>query len=160
MELQEAIRQRDEASGKVTALEESVRTLTSERDDWRTRAGRAESVLILREAKDFANAELAKNDVLPDIVKNRIADTIARNPAVNDKGELDKDKLTTQLTESIKEEIAYVAALTGSGKVRGNGGGTDPDPGADTVTAALAESFKGLGMDDKAAAAAANGRGN
>jgi len=157
VELQEAQRLIGEKDTKITTLEESVRTLTGERDDWRTKAERAEGAFILREAKDLATSELAKNQVLPDIVKTRIVEQVSRNPQVNDKGELDKDKLTSQLTEAVKTEVAYIAAITGSGEVRGLGGG-DPAPESEAVTKALQESFQSLGLDEKQAAAAASGR--
>jgi hypothetical protein len=159
VELQEAQRLIGEKDTQITTLNESVRTLTSERDDWRTKAERASGALILREAKDFATAELAKNQVLPDIVKTRLIETVSRNPQVNDKGELDKDKIGTQLTEAVKTEVAYIAALTGSGEVRNLGG--DPAPAGDTsaVTTALSEAFQAFGLDEKQAAAAASGRG-
>jgi len=156
VELQEAQRLIGEKDTKITSLEESVRTLTGERDDWRTKAERAEGAYILREAKDLATSELAKNQVLPDIVKTRLIEQVSRNPQVNDKGELDKDKLTSQLTEAIKTEVAYIAAITGSGKVTGLGG--DPAPEGEGVTKALQESFQALGLDEKQAAAAASGR--
>jgi hypothetical protein len=160
VELQEAQRLIGEKDTKITTLEESVRTLTGDRDDWRTKAERANGALILREAKDFATAELAKNQVLPDIVKTRLIESVSRNPQVNDKGELDKEKIATQLTESIKSEVAYIAALTGSGEVRGLGG--DPanaGGGGDVATTALQEAFQSFGLDEKQAAAAASGRG-
>ena len=161
VELQEAQRLIGEKDTKITTLEESVRTLTGDRDDWRAKAERFSGALILREAKDFATAELAKNQVLPDIVKNRLIESVARNPQVNDKGELDKEKIETQLTESVKAEVAYIAALTGSGLPKNLGGDPASAGSGDgsAITSALQESFQALGLDEKQAAAAASGRG-
>ena len=119
---------------------------------------------ILREAKDFVAEKLAKITHLPDMVKTRLTETLAKNPPVAGEGldrTLDKAKFETTITEGIKAEVAYLASLgIGDGAVRGMGASTTTGDDPKKLQADLTESFKRLGVGDKIAGIAATGRPN
>lgn len=161
VELQEAQRQLTESQTKVTQLEETIRTITSERDEARNEVSRLREAGILREARDFVAEELAKVQALPDITRTRLVESISFNPPVTeDKKGLDKDKLRTKIQESVKAEAEYLSTILEAGRVRGNGSAGANGAGSDDAAMTeLSEAFQGaFGMDEKAAKAAAAGR--
>lgn len=124
---------------------------------------RANEALLLIEAKDVVVKHLVGNKALPQLTRDRIVESLAKSPVVKD-GKLDEPAFKTQIDEAVKFEMDYLAKVTGSGKVRGMGEGdlkeskTGGADSADASVATLTESFKAMGMSDKAAAIAAQGR--
>jgi hypothetical protein len=165
------------AGGKILQLYEAARTRqpstgASEMDEkeimkLREAAAKGERLIevgILREAKDLVAEKLAKLEHLPDMVKARLAETLAKNPPVAGEGldrTLDKAKFDTTITEGIKAEVAYLASLgIGDGAVRGMGASQTAGDDPKKLQADLTESFKRLGVGEKIAGIAATGRPN
>jgi hypothetical protein len=129
-----------------------------ERDTALQEGARAKETLVLREAHDVVVAELAKA-VIPEVTRARLAGTLGKNPPIKE-GALDKDALAASVKEAVAGEVAYFAALTESGQVKGMGGNTaGAGPTPDELDKSLTESFRAIGMDEKTAALAAKGRG-
>jgi hypothetical protein len=158
------------AGGKPISLAESARSRATEGNDMadekeltEARAelaeekklrARAEERLVIREARDHVTALVAKAKV-PDLTKQRIIDTASVNPPTKD-GALDKVALDETVAKVVKDEAAYIAALTGSGQVKGMGGKGE-DQTAE-VTKGLVEAFVAMGHTEAEAKIMAAGR--
>ena len=76
---------------------------------------------------------------LPTAAKARVSQRFAEGLPVTPEGGLAGETLAASVTEAVRAEIAYLAEITGSGSIRGMGGGTPPDG-----KAAMRESFVSL----------------
>lgn len=142
---------------QVTALEETIRTVTGERDEARSEVRRLTEAAILREARETVAEALKPVSNLPEITKNRLVDVVSFNPPVDAQGALDKVKLASNLEEAVKNEAKYLAEASGSGRPFGFGaglGGGAPDQ--TTQTQALEEALRaGWNLSDDEAKSAA-----
>ena len=142
-----AERERDAALAEAVALKE-------ERAARDTEVARLREGAMLRETRDIVAATLAKVERLPDVTRARLAEAISANPPIKD-GALDKDALGKRIEETVKAEVAYLAEVTGGGRIIGMGGTTDS---TDATQEALESAFSALMGDDTLAKIAANGR--
>ena len=119
-----------EAEGQIAELNVKLTEAAAENKALLERAEKAEVALALAEAKGIAVDELAKA-ALPQASKVRLAGALV-DKAVVKEGKLDTDAFKAVVTEAIAAEVAYVAEVTGSGVVKGQGavaegqGGIDP----------------------------------
>lgn len=162
LELVEAARGRQQANpreGKQSmpeleevqrALQESQAALATERSEREKLSTR----LLLREARDFVATRIAAVKDLPTISAERLERALIQNPPVKD-GALDEAVYLERVDAAIKDEQAYIASLTESGRVRGMGASAAPADGKEEdLTAAL----QALGLSESAAKSAAKGR--
>lgn len=131
---------------QMTALQESLKTTTEERD--RLREGHT-----LQEAKGLVTAQVSAAS-LPDVTKARLIERLSANPVVKD-GALDKDGLQTALEAAIKEETEYLTKLQVS-PIRGMNSFTESRD--EEAEKKLAGTFGRLGLSESAAKVAAVGR--
>lgn len=121
---------------------------------------RLQEALILRDAKDFVSAALAKS-TLPEVTRQRLAESLSANPPVAN-GALDKAAYTTRIAEALQAETAYLQQVAGYGAGRiegmGNTATTNHDLSGEALTKRMAESFRALGLSEKEATIAAAGR--
>lgn len=118
---------------------------------------RLAEVLLLRDAKGFAT-ERVRSAAIPAVTKARIVESLCANPPVTDKA-LDEAAFGEAIDKAVAAEIEYLKqAGYGAGKVEGMGS-APATPSADDVQKRMTESFKVIGLSDRAAAIAANGRG-
>lgn len=149
----------DVSEGKDDKGDLALKEATDKLKEAESRASRAETAMLLREAKDIAISEVGKI-ALPDVVKDRIISEVSANPPFKD-GKLDDAAFKTNIIEAVKSETEYLSKVTGAGRVRGMGPSTievTDKKAVETSTASLVESFRGLGMSESAAKAAAAGR--
>jgi hypothetical protein len=147
-----------------TQNEQKLQEARAELQKAQAEVARLQEAFVLRDAKDVAAVALAKavKDVqIPDIMRERmvkLSESLSTNPPTAE-GKLDEAKLTAAVEAMVKGELDYLAKLTGqgSGRITGmsNGNGS---ASTEADRAALVESFKRLGLDDKAALIAAEGR--
>lgn len=146
-ELQEVEAARDKAQADLA----EARRQLAERDGQLAKASEA---LLLREARDFVQEQLAEAE-LPDLTKKRLAQSLAANPILAD-GKLDKEAIAARVTKAVEEAEAEVNAILGfDGRVRGHGNGA-PANGALTIeeaqkmtAGALADLGYGKRQEDK-----------
>lgn len=160
VELQEALARIATLEGEKAAwgtektqLQESITSLTTERDEARGEVRRFQEAKILSDAKEAVAEALKPVTTLPDITKTRLQESVAFNPPVTADGQLDKAKLATNLEEAVKAEVQYITGITGGGQVHGLGGGI-PGAGSGSTSANLEEALRGLGLDEQDAKAA------
>jgi hypothetical protein len=114
---------------------------------------------ILREARDVATAALAKVTDLPEITRERLIEAVSRDPSAHiTDGKLDVAAFEAAIVEAVKTEAAYLAKITGSGRVAGLGAagdGTKVEESTKRLEAALG---RGFGLSEAAAKSAAGGR--
>lgn len=134
----------------VTRLEQQNQALT-QRNAW------LEEAMRLRDARDFVRDKLATASV-PAVTRARLGETLSANLPITD-GALDRDAYAATIDEAVKSEVAYLtqAAGYGAGRVEGMGA-SSAQANNEASRAALVESFKRLGLDEKAALVAAEGR--
>jgi len=141
-EIQKEVKKNMELEGRIAELEGNIAALTTERDGLKTQVEEANKAKAIAETKAKLDEALSKSE-LPEAARDRIRARFAE--AQTDEG----------ITEAIKDEVAYIAALTESGKVKNLGPKVENDKASKE---ALTESFKRLGMSDEEAAIAAEGR--
>lgn len=149
-------------SGEFDAkvLEEAQRASEAKITELEERLKRADEREMLREAEDIVRRELARAE-LHDLTRMRLAEGLIRNVPLTESGAVDHDKLTEQIRESVKQEVAYITSLTGGGRIRGMGPGTELGFSEDQVRLAeskLEDGFKRMGLSPEAAKVAAGGR--
>lgn len=141
-EITKEVQKAMENEERIKELEGQIETLTTERDDLKTKMTKAEKDKAKAEAQAVIKEAVDKAE-LPNAAKERLIERF-------------KDAESADgIEEAITFEKDYIAKLTESGKVKGIGG-SKPNPEADHK--ALTESFMGMGMDEKSAEIAAKGR--
>ncbi len=114
---------------------------------------------ILREARDIAMTALAKVTDLPEITRERLVEAVSADPSAHVKdGKLDAEAFGAAIAEAVKAEAAYLAKITGSGRVSGLGAageGAAVEAAEKRLEAALG---RGFGLSEAGAKAAAGGR--
>lgn len=133
-----------EAGDRLAALEEQN--------------ARLRESLLLRESRDFVIEQLTAS-TLPEVTKVRLAQSLGANPPVKD-GALDTAVFAARIGEAVTAEREYLASVGAhNGRVSGMGGGAatkQVDPEA--AGKRLKEGFAALGLSEKEAAHAVNGR--
>ena len=152
----------DMTEQEVKELKDANTTLKQESDVMKAENARLQEALLLREAQDVDGAVLAKSN-LPEVTKKRLAESLAKAAPAKD-GKLDKAAFETQIAEAVKAEVKYLTEVAGLGKIKGLGesgadGEEDQDEQGDKIQESLEASFLEIGLDEKAAKAAAKGRG-
>jgi len=149
-----------------TVLLEAIRAATTpilqQLQEAQQATARLQEATILRDARDIVTGTLARIPNVPDMTRVRLTETLAANPPILD-GKIDTAALATRITETVQDELKYLAAAAGTGRIQNMGGGSDL--GATPVT--IEESQKGLesalsrlGLSEAAAKIGAAGRSN
>lgn len=114
---------------------------------------------ILRDAQDIALHQLEKIEGLPALTQRRIAESVAKDPPVKD-GKVNREVFAPLVEAAARREMAYLSSVGAlSGAIRGMGGtALDEDVDPAKVKAQLQESFQFLGMSERGAKFAAEGR--
>ena len=141
-ELTREVKRTMEMEEKVKELEGQITTLTTERDELKTKMEEAARAQKKAEAKSLIDEAVGKSE-LPEAAKSKILEKF-------------KDVETADgIEEAIKSEKDYIASIQESGKVKGLG---KTEVNVVENHKALVESFKKLGLSDKEAETAAEGR--
>jgi hypothetical protein len=146
--------QDDNHQGRVRMNEQEIKDLQEAKQTAETELARLREVLLLREAKDVAAAELAKSE-MPEVTRARLLESLAAKPVISE-GKLDVPAYTALIEKTVKDELTYLAGVTGSGKITGMGGSNGRQTAGDVTK--LAEAMQKLGLSESAAKAAAQGR--
>jgi hypothetical protein len=134
---------------QVTTLQESLKTVTEERD-------RLQEGQLMTEAKGLIVTQINAT-ALPAVTKLRMIEALSPKAPIRD-GAVDKDALKTMVETAIKDETEYVSKITGS-PVRGMGDSSSVDAAESKKTAdELPSVFERLGMSESGAKVAATGR--
>jgi len=128
------VKQKMELEEKVKELETNIENLTKERDELKGKITEAERAQRIAEAKSKIDEAISKAE-LPEPSKARLLEHFKSAETADG------------VTEAIKAELDYIAALKEAGKVKGLGSTSEPNVAKDQ----LKESFKRLGMTDKEA---------
>jgi hypothetical protein len=142
-----ALTERDTAISERDTLQETVNTLTSERDQLREQA-------VTHQAREIISEAVNKNEQLPAAARKRVVNTVMATVPKTDSGELDRTALDTKVTEAVEAEVAYLSEVTGYDSTRVRDLGTPG--GNDDVD--LSAAFQELGLSESAAKVAAQGR--
>lgn len=134
---------------EARALQESNQQLAQENR-------RLAEALLLREARDLAAGELARIE-MPEMTRARLTEVLAARPVLKD-GKLDVDAYKARIAEAAKDELAYLAGVTGAGRIAGMGSQAAGAPNAVEAETRLAGALRGMGLSEAAAKAAATGR--
>uniref|UniRef100_A0A6M3L3M5 Uncharacterized protein n=1 Tax=viral metagenome TaxID=1070528 RepID=A0A6M3L3M5_9ZZZZ len=136
------VKKKMELEERVKELEGQVTTLTTENGELKETITQAEKEKVRAEAQAVIKEAVSKAE-LPEVAKTRLLKAH------------EKDETSEAIEEAIKEEVAYVATLTETGKIRNLGPTHDPDPKTEEK---LAEGFRALGLSEEASKTAAKGR--
>jgi allophanate hydrolase subunit 1 len=143
-----------EAQTQLAEAQKAVEVADKARLDALAEAARANEALALREARDVITTVVAKTD-LHEATRVRLVEQLVKTAPITE-GKLDTEALTAQVDEAVKSEVAYLAAITGSGRVRDMGGAPADNGVKDSDIAAA---FQRMGLSESAAKQAAQGRG-
>jgi hypothetical protein len=144
---------------KVEITEAQLKEATDARDAAQADAARASEALNVIVAERKVSEKLADSK-LPAATIKRLTEALKTDAPTTEDGSLDVEALEAKVEEAIKTEVAYLAEVTGSGNVVGNGGSTTGSEAIDedALAASLEESFRGMGLDEKTAKAASTAR--
>jgi Sec-independent protein translocase protein TatA len=117
---------------------------------------RLREALLLREARDLTAAELAKIE-MPEMTRTRLVEMLAARPVIVE-GKLDVDAFKARIAEAAKDELTYLAGVTGAGKITGMGTSSGGAVSGPADVNKLAAAMQKLGLNEAAAQAAAQGR--
>jgi hypothetical protein len=134
----------DEMKAVEAQLAEAQKQLATFQEAKVLTEGRAVIVSTLSEVKD-----------LPEMSRSRLTESV--KPVVKD-GALDAEATKIHAQEAAKAEMSYLAGLMKSGVITGMGGAEPQGPKPEVIQAQLEEGFKEMGMSEKAAKVAAQGR--
>lgn len=119
--------EQDMTDEEKAILEQKVQDAEKERDDLKaenerlgTENARMSEGLLYLAAAAIVTTEL-KETQLPDLTRQRLTETLAKNPPVKE-GKLDEEALKATIKERMDEELKYLAEVTGSGLIKGLGG--------------------------------------
>jgi hypothetical protein len=149
------IRGLGDMTGGKTVDEKDLQELKEAKQAADAELARLREALLLREARDVAAAELAKVE-MPEVTRARLLEALAVRPVIKDAA-LDADAFRAVIAEAAKNEMAYLASVTGSGRVTGMGSGGGELPEAE-IEKRLTEAFGALGLSESLAQRAAKGR--
>ena len=99
---------------------QSLREAAAKADRLETEVARMKERNLVADATAYATRSISDAG-LPDVTKKRLIESLAKNPPATDKGDLDVAKFTALIETTVKEESAYLAEATNSGKVRNLG---------------------------------------
>ena len=131
-----------EQEEKITELEGTVETLTTENTGLKAKISEAEKAQKVAEAKSIIDEAISKSE-LPEAAKARIVEKFKDSESADG------------VEDAIKAEKEYIEALKESGKPK-DLGGSQPDK--EKTKKELVESFKRLGMTEEQAKEAAGVR--
>lgn len=132
-----------------------------ETEELRQENARLREALILTEAKGVCTRTLAAIE-MPALTRARLQAVLETAPVVKE-GALDEAAYVAAIQEAAKAELAYIAQLTGSGKVVGLGesaADTNGDEGkaVSEAEAVLTDAFSRMGMSESGVKVAVGGR--
>lgn len=111
---------------------------------------------MLREASSHIASKLPAT--LHPSTRQRLGESLVAKAPVKD-GQFDRAAFDTLIESAVREELAYLATLSESGRIVGMGTSTQPAaPTAEQAQNQLNEAFRALGLGDNAAKIAAGGR--
>jgi uncharacterized protein YdaT len=116
--------------------------------------------LVLSEARNVVSETLVSIQ-MPDVVREKLRESCLRTVPLTETRELDRDKFVENIKEAAAAELKYIEAVTGSvtgGKVVGMTQKITTELNAEEVDKNLGAALQRLGLSDKAAAIAVNGR--
>jgi chaperonin cofactor prefoldin len=142
---------------ELEKLQESHKKLETESKAKDAELAKLKEATVLREAGGIVN-ELVDKTKLPDAAKARIREAFSTSVPSKD-GALDKDALKTLVEARIKSEVDYLTTITGKDPVAGFGAAKKEESVAPAESVKkLQESMQRLGLNEKAAKIAAEGR--
>jgi len=147
-----------ELEQRLKALETENKTLREAADLRTAETARYREADVLRRVADVVREELAEPELL-DMTRTRLAEQAVKNPPIA-AGVLDEAKLRERVQDLVRHELAYLATVSGSGRITGMGG--SPPPAQELSEAdrqAQREAkFQAIGLSETAAKTAAKGR--
>ena len=109
---------------ELTKMQESITTLTTEKETLTTENAKLKEGLALRDAKGLISTEVEAYNAkrltehkaqLPDVTCTRLEEALSKSAPIVD-GKLDENALKIAVAEAIKEEIKYIETITTSTK--------------------------------------------
>ena len=137
--------------------EEEAKRLREAYDAMSAENARLREADILRQVERVVSAALAASDDLLPMTRDRLYKEAIKSPPIAD-GKLDEAKLTERTGDLIRNELAYLAGVSGSGRITGMGGSAPKELTEADMTSELASIFGATGLSESGARIAAQGR--
>ena len=107
--------------------------------------------VLLKEAADFVNAELAEVE-MPDLTKKRLAEKLSAKPVLAEDKTIDKEAWKVVIEEAVKDELDYLSKIVGSGTIKDMGESSAlEDDDAPSIAESMAKLYESRGMSKEAA---------
>lgn len=154
--IEEALKEARETNAALQTRNEELVTQVQEAN---TNVARLSEAMIMRDAREIVVATLKGID-LPDMTRQRLAESCAKNPPVKD-GILDKAALEESVKAAAVEELKYlnsVVNIAEGGRPIGVGSTTAKEYTAEDNKKDLEEAFSEIGLSGDALKVAVNGR--
>ena len=143
----------------LKGLKDENVVLKTKLDESNTQLSRMTEALILREAKDVVISTLSSIE-LPEMTRNRLAESCAKSITLKEDGSLDREKLVEVTKEAAIAEMTYINSVAGisNGKPVGVGASGSKEVTAEEADKILENAFKTLGFSESATKIAVSGR--
>jgi hypothetical protein len=149
--------QKEKRMDELQKMQEANATLQTQLDEMVAENARQKGVMTLQEAAKLVSQALSKFE-LPEVTKARLLENLPKAATLKD-GKLDETVFQVKIAEAVKAEVEYLTKAAGLGKITGLGDSGANEEGAEAKTQkSLEESFQRIGLDEKAAKIAAQGR--
>lgn len=157
-ELQEKF---DALVARVDELSEANTTITTAREGDQSEIARLTERLMLADGVRLVASKLP-ND-LPNMTRQRLAESLVRDLPTTEAGELDTETLTSRIAEAVTSERDYLASVLGGGQIVGMGesqSAEDVDPATviEEANGVLQAAFLDMGLATDVAQIAVAGR--
>ncbi len=110
------------------------------------------------EASDFVAGKLVKVEGLPQAVRSRLLQSLAKDAPVKE-GKIDEKAYDALIKEAVQAELKYLSEVTGGGEITGMGSkGEKKELTDEQSEKALEKAFARMGLEESTAKVAAAGR--
>ena len=142
-ELQEAQDKITKVEAESLAKDELLRAANEKIDQFN-------EAVLLKEAADFVNAELAEVE-MPDLTKERLAAKLSAKPMLAEDKTIDKEAWKVVIAEVVKDELDYLSKIVGSGKITGMGESGATEETVRSIAESMAILYESRGMSKEEA---------
>ena len=144
---------------KIEVIEKELSELKESKLSLETENRRLKESIAMRDAKVFV-VDAIKDAELPNITKVRLAESLAKNPILDEKGNIDKVKYAESIKKATDDEIKYLADLSESGSIKwmNSSEAEGEEFNSEGAEKELKESFIRMGYEEKTAEIMAKGK--
>ena len=139
-----------EAQDKIAEQETELSAKGVELEAANEKIDQFNEAVLLKEAADFVNAELAEVE-MPDLTKERLAKKLSAKPVLAEDKTIDEEAWKVAIGEAVKDELDYLGKVVGSGTIKDMGESKAAGDTEQTIAESMAKLYKSQGKTEEEA---------